>query len=169
MSDRSRPARFITLALASCCATWALAGPAQARPDNAPQSTATPAAPAYAFAAGDANKAPSAATAPAYQPAIGDSLKTPDPSAYTAPASAYTAPAFRSAIGQSLKTPDPSQAQRAVNDIGAGKTPGQPVVVHATNDDTGSIALIVAIAAMLTALAAMTMISMRQTRPVMRA
>jgi hypothetical protein len=166
MSDRSRPARLITVALASCCATWALAGPAQARPDSAPQSTATPAAPAYTFAAGDSYKAPSAATAPAY---IGDTLKTPDPSAYTAPASAYTAPAFRSAIGQSLKTPDPSQAQRVVNDIGAGKTPGQPVVVHATNDDTGSIALIIAIAAMLTALAAMTMISMRHTRHVMRA
>jgi hypothetical protein len=138
MSDRSRPARFITLALASCCATWALAGPAQARPDNAPQPTATP---AYTFAAGDANKAPSAATAPAYQPAIGDSLKAPGP----------------------------SQAERVANDIGAGKTPGRPVALHANNDDTGSIALAVAIAAMLTALAAMTMISMRQTRPIMRA
>jgi hypothetical protein len=141
MSDRSRPARFITLALASCCATWALAGPAQARPDNAPQSTATPAAPAYTFAAGDANKAPSAATAPAYQPASGDSLKAPDR----------------------------SQAQRVANDIGAGTTPGRPVALNANNDDTGSIALAVAIAAMLTALAAMTMISMRQTRPIMRA
>ena len=141
MSDRSRPARFITLALASCCATWALAGPAQARPDNAPRSAATPAAPAYTFAAGDASKVPSAATAPAYRPAIGDSLKTPDA----------------------------SQAQRVVNDIGAGKTPGRPVGLHANNDDTGWIALAVAIAAMLTALAAMTLISMRQTRPVMRA
>jgi hypothetical protein len=159
MSDRSRSARFITLALASCCATWALAGPAQARPDNAPQSTATP---AYTFAAGDANKAPGAATAAA---SIGDSLKTPDASAYTAPAAARTAPALRSAIGQSA----PSAAQRGGNDAGAGKTPGQPAALHANDDDTGSIALAVAIAAMLTALAAMTMISMRQTRPIMRA
>jgi hypothetical protein len=141
MSDRSRLTRFITLALASCCATWALAAAAQARPDNPPQSTAAPAAPAYTFVAGDANKAPSAATAPAYQPAIGDTLKAPDP----------------------------SRAQRAASDTGRGKTPGQPAVIHATNDDTGTIALIVAIAAMLTGLAAMTMISMRQTRPVMRA
>ena len=142
MYDRSRLTRLITLALASCSITWGLmAGAAQARPDISPQSAGTAAAPAFEFAAGDTNKAPSAGTAPAYQPAIGDRLKTPDR----------------------------SEVQRVLNGSGRGKTPGQPAVLDANNDDTGTIALIVAIVAMLTALAAMTMIALRQTRPVMRA
>ena len=140
MYDHSRLTRLITLALASCSVTWALAGAAEARPDVSPRSTGATAAPAFKAVAGDTNKAPSAGTAPAYQPATGDRLKTPDP----------------------------RQVERVLDDIGHGKTPGQPVV--ATNDDdTGTVALIVAIAAMLTALAAMTMIALRQTRPVMRA
>jgi hypothetical protein len=140
MYDRSRLTRFITLALASCCVTWALAGAAQARPDVSPASAAS--APAFTPAAGDTDKVPAASTTPAYQPAIGDSLKTPDP----------------------------SQVQRVLNGIGRGKAPGRPATVEASNnDDTGTIALIVAIVAMLTALAAMTMIAMRQTRPAMRA
>jgi hypothetical protein len=143
MYDRSRLTRLITLALASCCVTWALAVVAQARPDSsASASTTATAAPAFQPSVGDTDKVPSASTAPAYQPATGDTLKTPDP----------------------------SQVQRVLNGIGRGKAPGQPATVDANNnDDTGTIALIVAIVAMLTALAAMTMVSMRQTRPVMRA
>jgi hypothetical protein len=140
MYDRSRLTRLITLALASCSVTWALAAAAQARPEVAPGSTAATAAPAFKYVAGDTNKAPAASTAAAGQPEIGDHLKTPDP----------------------------RQVERVLNGIGRGKTPGQPAVAG-TNDDTGTVALIVAIVAMLTALAAMGMIAMRQTRPVMRA
>ena len=141
MYDRSRLTRLITLALASCTVTWALAGAAQARPDVPPTAAGTPAAPAFEAAAGDTDKVPSASTAPAYQPAIGDRLKTPDP----------------------------RQVERVLNGIGRGKTPGQPVVDGGNGNDTGTIALIVAIVAMLTALAAMTLVAMRQTRSVMRA
>jgi hypothetical protein len=140
MYDRSRLTRLITLALASCSVTWALAAAAQAGPDVAPRSTAATAAPAFKAVAGDTDKAPSATAAPAFKPTAGDTAKTPDP----------------------------RQVERVLNGVGRGKTPGQPVVAG-TNDATGTIALIVAIVAMLTALAAMTMIAMRQTRPVMRA
>ena len=63
----------------------------------------------------------------------------------------------------------PRQVERVLNGIGRGKTPGQPAVVDGDGNDTGTIALIVAIVAMLTALAAMTIVAVRQTRPVMRA
>jgi hypothetical protein len=55
-----------------------------------------------------------------------------------------------------------------LNGVGRGKA-GPQTVVDGNGDDTGTIALIVAIVAMLTALAAMTMIALRQTRPAMRA
>jgi|tagenome__1003787_1003787.scaffolds.fasta_scaffold20717809_2 hypothetical protein len=141
MYDRSRLTRLITLALASCCATWALAAGAQARPDNSDQPAAASAAPAFKAVAGDTNKVPTATAAPA--------LTTPS--------------------GDTAKTPNPRQVQRVLNGVGRGKTPGATAAVDANNDDTGTIALIVAIVAMLTALAAMTMIALRQTRPVMRA
>jgi hypothetical protein len=140
MYDRSRLTRLITLALASCSVTWALAAAAQARPDSSPPSTAAIAAPAFKAVAGDTNKAPSATAAPAFKPVAGDTAKTPDP----------------------------RQVERVLNGVGRGKTPGQPAVAG-NNDDTGTIALVVAIVAMLTALAAMTLIAMRQTRPAMRA
>jgi hypothetical protein len=141
MYDRSRLTRLITLALASCCATWMLAAGAQARPDNSTGSVAATAAPAFKAVAGDTNKVPAATAAPAFEPSAGDTAKTPDA----------------------------RQVDRVLNGIGRGKTPGATTVVDAGNDDTGTIALIVAIVAMLTALAAMTMIALRQTRPVMRA
>src|SRR3954451_19987970 len=144
MYDRSRLTRFITLALASCCVTWALAGIAQARPDISTSDAATtaPAAPAYDPVAAETNKAPSAANAPA----------------------------FKAVAGDTAKTPNPRQVQAVLNGSGRGKAPASSAVVVDGSDDTGTIALIVAIVAMLTALAAMTMIALRQTRaPVMRA
>jgi hypothetical protein len=98
MYDRSRLTRLITLALASCSITWALAAAAQARPDISPQSTT--AAPAFKAVAGDTNKAPSATAAPAFKPTAADTAKTPDA----------------------------RQVERVLNGIGRGKTPGQPVV-----------------------------------------
>jgi hypothetical protein len=138
MSDRTRLSRLITLALASCAVTWAFAGAALARPDT-PNVTAAP-APAFTFAPGDTDKAPSASTAPAYQPAIGDRLKAPD----------------RAAVDRNL----------ALLAHG-GKTPG--VVVASKDGNTDTIALITAIAAMLVALAAVTFIVIRPQRPVLRA
>src|SRR3954453_15249670 len=141
MYDRSRLTRFITLALASCCVTWALAGVAQARPDisTSPPDTA-PAAPPSDPVVADTNKAPSATNAPA----------------------------FKAVAGDTAKTPNPRQVQAVLNGSGRGKAPVPSSSVDGS-DDTGTIALIVAIVAMLTALAAMTMIALRQTRPVMRA
>lgn len=141
MPDRSRLTRMITLALASCSVTWAMAAAAQARPDTSPQSASATAAPAFKAVAGDANKAPSATTAPAFKPVAGDSAKAPDP----------------------------AQVDRVLNGIGRGKAPGRPAVIGANDDDTGTIALIVAIVAILTALGAVALIVTRTPRPVLRA
>ena len=141
MYDRSRLTRLITLALASCCVTWALAGVAQARPDSSTQSEPATAAPAFKPSAGDTNKVPSATSAPA----------------------------FKAVAGDTVKTPNPRQVQAVLNGSGRGKAPAPSAAVDG-NDDNGTIALIVAIVAMLTALAAMTMIALRQPpAPVMRA
>jgi hypothetical protein len=139
MYDRTRLSRLITAALASCAVTWALAGAAVASPEVPPQPVTT-AAPAFQAPVGDTNKAPSASTAPAYQPAIGDSLKTPDPRA----------------------------VQRVLDGLGRGAAPATHTTVVANNDDTGTIALIVAIVAMITALGAVTLVALRQTRPALR-
>jgi hypothetical protein len=141
MFDRIRLSRLITLALASCAVTWAFSAGALARPDTATTTTTTTSAPVYKAVQGDVDKAPSASTAPAYQPAIGDSLKTPD----------------RAAVDANL-----------ANLARGGKTPG--VTVASTGDDnTDTIALITAIAAMLVALGAVTFIVVRPQRPVLRA
>src|SRR3954453_12640565 len=139
MYDRSRLTRFITLALASCCVTWALAGIAQARPDISTSTSDT------------------ATAAPAYDPVVADTNKGP---------SATNAPAFKAVAGDTVKTPNPRQVQAVLHGSGRGKAPAPSAAVTDGNDDTGTIALIVAIVAMLTALAAMTMIALRQTRPV---
>jgi hypothetical protein len=134
-----RLSRLITMALASCAVTWALAAGASARPDTA--VTTADQAPAFKVVPGDTDKAPSAGTAPAYQPAIGDHLKTPD----------------RASVDSNL----------AVLAASSGKTPGTNVV--AGDDNTDTIALITAIAAMLVAIAAVTYIVVRPQRPVLRA
>jgi hypothetical protein len=140
MFDRTRLSRLITLALASCAVTWAFAAGAMARPDS-PQTASAGAAPAYKVVPGDTNKAPSASTAPAYQPAIGDQLKTPN----------------RAQVDSNLAS------------IGHGGKAGPSRIVSAGNDNTGTIALITAIVAMLVALAAVTFIVIRPQGPVLRA
>jgi len=135
MFDHSRLVRLITVALASCAVTWALAAGAFARPDAGATTTEQSSAPAFQFAAGDTNKAPSATTqAPAFQPTAGDTAKTPDP----------------------------AQVQAVLNGID-NKTPAPAVD---TTDDTGTIALILAIAAILAALGAVTLTITRTHRPV---
>ena len=139
MFDRTRLSRLITLALASCAITWAFAAGAFARPDVQPNAAVAP-PPAYKVVPGDVDKAPSASTAPAYKPAVGDNLKTPD----------------RAAVDRNLASLTHS-----------GKNPGPSVV--AGHDDTDTIALITAIAAMLVAIGAVTYIVVRPQRPVLRA
>jgi hypothetical protein len=136
MSDFSRLTRLITLALASCAITWALAGTALARPE---------------LTLGTSAPAPS--SAPAYQAVPGDVNKAP----------VSSAPAFKPTAGDTAKTPDPTQVQRVLNGLGRGKVGP----VHATvpsNDDTGTVALFVAIAAILMALAAVSMTVVRPMR-----
>jgi hypothetical protein len=81
MFDHSRLVRLITVALASCAMTWALAGTALARPDNVAPTAGQSSAPPFQAAQGDANKAPAATAtqAPAFQAAAGDTDKTPNP------------------------------------------------------------------------------------------
>lgn len=135
MSDHSRLARLITVALASCAMTWAFAGSALARPDTGTTSTAQSSTPAFTFAAGDTNKAPT------------------------------TAPAFQAPAGDTAKTPNPAQVQAVLSGIDHKTTAPSA----GTNDDTGTIALILAIAAILTALGAVTLTITRTHRPAMGA
>jgi hypothetical protein len=136
MFDHSRLVRLITLALASCAVTWALAGAALARPDISPAASDDN-APAFKAVPGDTNKAPSA------QP-----------------------PAFRGVNGDVNKAPNPAQVDKVLAGIDNKST--KPVAGRG-NDDTGTIALIVAIVAILTALAAMTMTVVRNHRPMLGA
>ena len=115
----------------------------------------------WAFAAGalamplPAN--PDTGGAPAYNPFVADSNKAP----------VAQAPDYIGVAGDTAKAPDPAQVQDVLNSIGRGKTPGAPVA--GGNDDTGTIALILAIAAMLTALGAVTLTVTRTHKPMLRA
>jgi len=136
MFDHSRLVRLITLALASCAVTWALAGAALAAPDNQPTASSDN-APAFKAVPGDTDKGPSA------QP-----------------------PVFKGVNADVNKTPNAAQVDKVLAGIDNKST--KPVS-NAGNDDTGTIALIVAIAAILTALAAMTMTLVRNHRPMLGA
>jgi hypothetical protein len=80
MLDHSRLVRLITVALASCAVTWAIAGTAMASPAGDATTTEQSSAPPFRDAPGDTNKAPAATPqAPAIQAAAGDTAKTPNP------------------------------------------------------------------------------------------
>jgi hypothetical protein len=84
------------------------------------------------------------------------------PPATAGPAPAVTAP------GDVNKAPDPAQVQKVLNGIARGKTgPVHPAA--GSSDHTGTIALVLAIAAMLTALGAVTLVVTRPQGPVLRA
>jgi hypothetical protein len=140
MSDRTRLSRIIMLALASCAVTWALAAGAMARPD------VQPAAPA--------------GTAPAYKVVTGDSDKAP---------SANRPPAFKGIVVDRDKAPDRAVVDRNLASLRHGGKAGPAPVVATGNDNTGTIALITAIAAMLVALAAVTFIAVRPRGPALGA
>jgi hypothetical protein len=135
MFDHSRLARLVTVALASCAVTWALAGTALARPDSgAPDNSA---APAFKAVPGDTDKAPNSGP-----------------------------PAFKGVNVDANKAPDAAQVDKVLAGIDNKST--KPVV-SGGNDDTGTIALIVAIAAILTALGAGTFTAVRTHRPMLGA
>jgi hypothetical protein len=134
MFDFSRITRLITMAVASCAVTWAFAGGAMAVP--APPDTGSPSttAPAFKTVPGDVNKAP------------------------------VSAPAFKPTAGDTVKTPDPAQVQRVLNGISRGKAGPVHANVPSSNDDTGTIALLVAIVAILMALGAVSLSVVRPMR-----
>jgi hypothetical protein len=113
---------------------------------------------AGAFARPDATIATTTA-APAFKAVPGDTDKAP---------SATRPPAFKGIVVDVNKTPDRAAVDRNLAALRHGvKGPG--VTVAATDDNTDTIALITAIAAMLVALAAVTYIVIRPQRPVLRA
>ena len=107
----------------------------------------------------------------------GSALARPD----VAPATAAPAPAFKAVpgdidkvptaqqpastpVGDIDKVPNPNQVERVLNGIGRGKT--GPVVAPHASDDTSTVALVLAIAAILTALGAVSLTVARpQRRP----
>ncbi len=140
MFDRTRLSRLITLALASCAVTWALAAGAMARPADGPTATAGP-APVYKAVPGDTDKAPVASRPPAFKGIVVDANKAPD----------------RAVVEHSL----------AGVGRGVRANPNAPVVT--TNDDTGTIALVTAIGAMMIALGVIAFLATRPEPPVLRA
>jgi hypothetical protein len=72
------------------------------------------------------------------------------------------------APGDVNKAPDPAQVQKVLNGIARGKT-GPVHPAGDSSDDTGTVALVLAIAAMLTALGAVTLVVTRPQGPVLRA
>ena len=154
MFDRTRLSRLITLALASCAVTWAFAAGAFARPDVTVAS-ATP-APVYKAVAGDTDKAPSANRPPAYKAVAGDTDKAP---------SANRPPAYKAVVVDVNKTPDPAQVDKSLATLGRGvrANPNAPIVTN--DDDTGTVALVTAILAMLLAVGAVTYVATRRPQP----
>ncbi len=134
MFDHARLTRLITAALASCAVTWALA------------------VGAFAVPATDVPTDTATSPAPAFKTVPGDTDKAP---------SASTAPAYQPAIGDHLKTPDPAQVQRVLNTVGRD---GRLPTSVAGGDDDGTLALALAIGAVLTAFGAVTVLVTRTQR-----
>jgi hypothetical protein len=129
---------LITLALASCAITWAFAASSFARPDTPPNPAVAP-PPVYKVVPGDTDKAPAATRPPAFKAIVADANKAPD----------------RAAVDRNLASLKHG-----------GKNPG--VTVAGNDDNTDTIALITAIAAMLVALGAVTLIVVRSQPPALR-
>jgi hypothetical protein len=76
-------------------------------------------------------------------------------------------PAFRASVGDTNKTPDPVQVDRVLASLDNQTAKPQPTVDN--NDNTDTVALILAIAAILTALGAVTLTVTRTHKPVLGA
>jgi hypothetical protein len=113
---------------------------------------------ASSFARPDTPPNREVAAPPVYKVVPGDTDKAP---------AASRPPAFKAIVADSNKAPDRAAVDRNLASLGhSGKTTG---VVVASDDNTDTIALITAIAAMLVALAAVTYIVIRPQRPALRA
>jgi hypothetical protein len=145
--------RLLTVGLAACAVTWALAATALAGPGPTPPYLSDQAnRPGYKDVAGD-QKEPQSAARPAFKVVPGD---------VKAPQSAGR-PAFKLVAGD-VK----SDADRA-RSVAPVVLAAPQVAAPAPDDDTGTIALIIAIAAIVTALGAMTLTVTRQPRGALRA
>jgi hypothetical protein len=116
----------------------------------------------WAFAAGAMarpdNVAPTAPedNAPAFKAVPGDANKAPG----------VQPPVFKGVVADQNKTPNPAQVDKVLAGINNKST--QPVG-NGGSDDTGTIALILAIAAILTAVGALTLTVTRTHRPMLGA
>jgi hypothetical protein len=129
-----RLTRLLTVGLAACAVTWALAAGAVAMPMQSPKYAADTAdRPAYQVVPGDV-KEPESGSRPEYQPGINDDKSDAD-------------------RARAIPSPEPSA----------------PVSVPAPDDDTSTVALILSIAAILTALGAVTLTVTRPPRGAVRA
>jgi hypothetical protein len=141
MFAQFRLTRLLVAGLAACAVTWALAAGAIAMPLESPQS-----------AAADTNE-PQAGTRPEYKVVPGD-VKEPQ---------AASRPEYTPAIND-----DKSDADRAR--AVPPPVPSTPVSIPAApDDDTSTVALILSIAAILTALGAVTLTVTRPPRGTVRA
>ena len=109
-----------------------------------------------ALARPDALAAGAAPAAPAFKDVAGDTDKAPS----------TPTPAFKGVAADVDKTPNPAQVDRVLASLDSKGTTQARVD---TNDDTGTIALFVSIAAILTAVAAMTLGITRSRRPMLGA
>jgi hypothetical protein len=151
-----RLTRLLTLGLAACMVTWLMAASAMALPVHPPpqeQSTTTGDRPAFKPVPGDV-KTPENASRPDFKAVPGD-VKEPE---------AGTRPAFEPAAGDVKSNADRA---RAVDPF-EGTAPAN-VAVPVADDDTSTVALVLSIAAILTALGAVTLTVTRTPRGVLRA
>jgi hypothetical protein len=95
--------------------------------------------------------------APDYKVVLGDTDKAPQ---------ASRPPAFKGIVADANKTPDRAAVDRNLASVHAAAQSGPSIAANDGNTDT--IALITAIAAMLVALAAVTVIVVRPQHPVLR-
>jgi hypothetical protein len=150
-----RLTRLITIALAACAVTWAMVGTAFALPVHPPPRVeSTGAAPPYKAVVGD-RKEPETSSAPAFKVVAGD-VKEPQ---------AANRPAFEPVVGDVKSDADRARATAPV----FPRQPGRPIVPAASDDHTGTVALVLSIAALLTAAGAVTLTVTRPSRGTMHA
>jgi hypothetical protein len=143
-----RLTRLLIAGLAACTVTWAMAAGAQAVPTQ--DATSDSGRPAFKDVASDANE-PQAAARPDFKVVPGD-VKAPQ---------AGSRPDFTSVAGDVKSDADRARAIPPA-------APATPVSVPAPDDDTSTVALILAIAAILTALGAVTLTVTRLPRGALR-
>jgi hypothetical protein len=146
-----RLTRLITAGLAACAVTWALVASAVASPATDPP-TSTGDRPAYKVVPGDV-KEPQSAARPAFKVVPGD-VKTPESS---------SRPAFKPVSGDTKSDADRARAVAPV------VAPAPARDAAPADNGTSTVALIVSIAAILTALGAITLTVARPPRGALRA